>query len=83
MMWGDYGMGWSGGWGVFGMIHMVLWWVLIIVLIVVLLKWIGRRTGGAAGRPEEDSAMRILREMYARGEITKEVFEQKKRDLGT
>lgn len=80
MMWGDAGMGWGMGWGVFGMIHMVLWWVLIIVAIIVLLKWIGRLRVGP-GEKREDSAMRILREFYARGEISKEVFEQRKRDL--
>ncbi len=83
MMWGDYGMGmgWGGGWGVFGVIHMVLWWILIIVLIVFLLKWIGSRSRGDMPG-HEDSAMRILRERYARGEIGKEEFEQRKRDLG-
>ena len=82
MMWGDHGMGWgwSGAWGIFGVIHMLLWWVLIVVLIVFLLKWIGGRSR-ARGRHGEDSAIRILRERYARGEIGKEEFEQRKRDL--
>lgn len=80
MMWGDAGMGWGAGWGVFGMVHMVLWWILIIVAIVVLLKWIGRLRA-SPGEPREDSALRIVRELYARGEISREVFEQRKRDL--
>lgn len=80
MMWSDHGMGWGVGWGVFGMVHMVLWWVLIIVLIVVLLKWIGRLRKDPRDQ-REDSAIRILRELYARGEISKEVFDQRKRDL--
>ncbi len=79
MMWGDAGMGWGGGWGVFGVIHMVLWWVLIIVLIVFLLKWIGQR---GAERDGQDGAIRILRERYARGEIDKDEFDKRKRDLG-
>lgn len=81
MMWGDYGMGWGGGWGVFGMIHMLLWWVLLVVLVVALLKWIGRRPRDG-GDTREDSALRILRDRYARGEIEREEFEQRKRDLG-
>ena len=35
-MWGEYGMGW--GWGVFGALHMFLWWVVIILGIVLLVK---------------------------------------------
>ena len=73
------GYGWGGGWG-FGMIGMVLWWLLLIVAIVLLVKWLfgerpeGRRRGG--GRARE-----ILEERYARGEIDKKEFEEKKRDL--
>jgi uncharacterized membrane protein len=50
------------------------------VLIVVLLKWIGRLRKDPHEQ-REDSAIRILRELYARGEISKEVFDQRKRDL--
>lgn len=77
-MWGDMSShGWS--WG-FGPLPMLLFWVLIIVAIVALGKWIFDRSGdGSRGR----SALDILKERYARGEIGKEEFEQKKRDLET
>lgn len=80
-MWGDMGsMGWGWGWGIFGAVHMVLWWVLIILGIVVLAKWL---FGGGWGRGPSDSnrALEILKERYAGGEIGKDEFEQKKRDL--
>jgi putative membrane protein len=73
------GYGWGGGWG-FGMIGMLLWWVLIILGIVLLAKWLYRgapRGGQASG----NRAMEILRERYARGEIDKQEFEERKRDL--
>lgn len=78
-MWGDWGMGW-GGWGIFGAFHMLLWWVLIIVGIAVLLKWL---FGGSSRqeRARENSALDILKERYARGEIGKEEFEERKRGL--
>lgn len=76
-------MGWGGGWGWgwFGLIHMVLWWFLIILGIVVLAKWL---FGGAPSRGAPTlRALEILAERYARGEIGKEEFEQKRRDLST
>ena len=80
-MWGgDYGMSW--GWGFLGAVHMVLWWVLIILGIVVLVKWLTVGFGSSSGgRADEGRALEVLKERYARGEIGKEEFEQKKRDL--
>ena len=81
-MWGDMGtMGWGWGWGVLGTVHMVLWWVLIILGIAVLAKWFFR-SGAQDGRASGARAFEILKERYARGEIGKDEFEQKKRDLG-
>ncbi|MEW5707470.1 SHOCT domain-containing protein [Pelomicrobium sp. G1] len=82
MMWGGYdGYGWGWGMG-FGMISMVLFWVLVILGIVILVKWIaaGSSSGGGSA-PREKTALDILKERYARGEIDREEFEQKKRDL--
>jgi len=86
-MWGGmggYGYGWDGGWlgmGI-GMIGTLLFWVLIIVGIVVLVKWlVGSQA--AAGAPQGKSALDILKERYARGEIQREEFEEKKRDLSS
>ena len=84
-MWGGmggYGYGWDGGWlgmGV-GMIGMLLFWVLIILGIVVLVKWLAGTQSSAAAPPAK-GALDIVKERYARGEIDKEEFEQKKRDL--
>jgi putative membrane protein len=73
------GYGWGGGWG-FGMIGMLLWWVLIILGIVLLAKWVFRGAPGAS-QVSGNRALEILRERYARGEIDKQEFEQRKRDL--
>jgi len=80
-MWGGEMMGWGGGWGWFGVLHMLLWWLLIILGIVVLAKWLF----GGASRPHapERRALEILAERYARGEINREEFEQKKKDLSS
>jgi len=76
----------GGGWGLFGAIHMALWWILIILGIAVLAKWLLRGGVGAAreDRPTHNQrALEVLSERYARGEIGKEEFDQKKRDLSS
>ncbi len=74
-MWGDYG---NYGWWWGGAVHMLLFWIVLILVIVALAKWIFGRSGDA---PRGKSALDILKERYARGEIGKDEFEQKKRDL--
>jgi putative membrane protein len=75
-MWGPEGMGW--GWMSLGFIHMALFWVLMILGIVVLVKWLG--SGSSPPHPEK-RAIDILKERYAKGELTREQFEQMKRDV--
>lgn len=41
------------------------------------IRWLARRGGGSGS----DAALGILRQRYARGEINREEFEAKKRDL--
>lgn len=76
-MWGHMGdYGWGGGMG----LGMLLFWGLLIVGIVMLMR--SSRGSGACGKRErEKSALDILKERYAKGEIEREEFEQKKADL--
>ena len=79
MMWGFDGFG--GGMG-FGGIGMILFWGLVIAGVVVLARWFGAFGPGGARRGGERTALDILRERYAKGEIDQREFEQKRRDLG-
>ena len=59
---------------------MILFWVLIIIGIIALVKWLMMISGDTRKSPAK-TARQILDERYARGEIDREEFEQKKRDL--
>jgi len=74
-MWG-WGMGWWGG------PVMILFWILVIVGVVLLIRW-AVRSGGRGGEDRERTRdpLTILKERYAKGEITREEFERIKADL--
>ena len=69
---------WRWGWRMGMMAMMVLFWVIFLVGLVAAIRWLlGKRT-----EAKTDPALQILRERYARGEINKEEFEIRKKDLG-
>ena len=75
-------MGWGYGMGWVGMILMAAFWIAVIVGIIFLIRWVVISTGtGGRGARSEESALEILKRRYARGEINKEEFEEKKKDL--
>ena len=67
MMWG-----WGPGWWIFGSLLTIVFWVAVIALIVTLVR------GHSASEPSTGRSMtpalRILEERYARGEISREEF---------
>jgi putative membrane protein len=62
-------IGWGGGLAIVGGLVGIAFWVLLIALIVLLVRGI-RTSAPASG----ESAIRLLEERYARGEITHEDF---------
>ncbi len=54
---------------------MWLFWLILLVVIIVLVKLFVSPTKDA------ESAMDILKKRYAKGEITKEQFEEQKKSL--
>lgn len=70
----------GGGMGLW-MIFNLFFWVLIIVGLIMIIVWAFGRSKGPEEKTKEESALDILKKRYARGEINKEEFEEKKRDL--
>jgi putative membrane protein len=72
-MWGVWGV-----WGIGMMLMMLIFWGVVIVGIVMGIRWLASQ---GKGPRSTDAALDILRQRYARGDINKEEFEAKKRDL--
>lgn len=87
-MMGYWSYGWSPGMHLFGGVLSLLIWVFFMVAVIAILRrgfrggsgngWGGWRDGGER---DNKRALDILRERYARGEIGKEEYLEKKKDL--
>jgi putative membrane protein len=77
MMGGFEGHGWGMG------LAMGWWWIIgfIVVACVAWLIFRNVNTKNQSYFPENKSALDLLKERYARGEIDKEEFEERKKDL--
>lgn len=83
MRWEEMGHDtWFWGWGILWMVMITAFWLLILLALLLAVRWLWQAGSGirSVQRPEE-SAVEILKKRYARGEIGKEEFEAKKRDL--
>jgi putative membrane protein len=72
-MHGADGMWFGMGWG----------WIIGIIVLALIIWLIVRGAGQGSATPQssDKSALDILKERYAKGEINKEEFEEKKKDL--
>ena len=79
---GPHMMWWGGGWYgmIFGPLFMMLMLAVVIAAVVFLVRWAGGQ--GLAAAPPHRTALDILKERFARGEIDKDEFEERRRVLG-
>lgn len=75
---------WDGGWHgwFFGPIMMIIFFAVAVAIVVLLVRWL---TGGAQNKVPPSShgksPVDILKERFARGEIDKEEFEERRQVL--
>jgi putative membrane protein len=76
----DYGHGW--GMGGSGMGFGFIFWLVILALVVWGVVWFVRSQPLAGNqRTRPSTGLELLEERYARGEINREEYLQKKRDI--
>jgi putative membrane protein len=73
MMWGD-------GWGLLGALMMLIFWGGLLAVVVFLVRGFGVRSSQREEKRRTD-AREVLAERFARGEISEEEFEQRRRVL--
>ncbi len=73
-MWGFHdGMGW---WMVLGGLWTLAFWALVVWLVVWVVNRLTASRGGGQPRREEETPLEIVRRRLARGEITREEYEE-------
>ncbi len=72
-----YGYHFGMGWMFLGLVF----WIFVITCAVLLVLWIIGRGGRGKRAQGEDSALEILNIRYAKGEITKEQYDEMKKDI--
>lgn len=82
--WGMMGYGGWGGWWWYGALHMIIW-LLILALVIAGIVWFGRGMMRQSNAPQLSArrppGLEVLEERYARGEINRDEYLQKRRDI--
>ncbi|MCF8476835.1 MAG: SHOCT domain-containing protein [Pseudolabrys sp.] len=82
-MGGGYGHGYGmGGFG-YGPVHLIVWAVILIAIVVGVIWLVRSMTAQGAHHlsPKRSAGLEVLEERYARGEIEREEYLQKKKDI--
>jgi putative membrane protein len=75
---------WGWGWGgmIIGPLLMLLFLAAAVAVVVIVVRWLGApHAGPVTPQARDKSALEILEERYAKGEIDTEEFATRKRTL--
>jgi putative membrane protein len=64
--------------GVLHWVFSLVFWVLVVLVVVLLIR---SASSSRRSEPTPKTPLEILKERYARSEIDREEYEEKKRDL--
>lgn len=81
MMWWGPSVNWSAGTLMMGVSMLLFWGLIVAVAVVLLRRFSAGPSSSEAQRREPDRAISILEERFARGEIDREEFEQRRQVL--
>jgi len=79
-----HGGGMMDGWSMMGpvmWIFMLLLWGFVIFGVICAVRWLIVRSKPDGNNFHSETPLEILKKRYARGEISKDEFEQRKKDL--
>jgi putative membrane protein len=66
---------------IFGSLMMLVFWGGLIVLIFLAIRWFGRSSASGKPPPGGKTALDVLQERFARGEIDRVEFEERRQAL--
>lgn len=75
------GQGWMMGYGGWGGGFTMLFWLVLLVLGIAAVSWFFRRPSYFPQTGSRSTGLDVLEERYARGEIDRDEYLQKKGDI--
>ncbi|MGM0365928.1 MAG: SHOCT domain-containing protein [Actinomycetota bacterium] len=82
MMWPNMMSGYLWGGNIIGMLLGLVFFVLLVIGIIFLIVWLVKKVGSPDSGSRVDEPLQILKNRYARGEISREEYEQARKDIG-
>ena len=77
--WNNQGMG--GGWWALMMVGTVVFWAVFVIGVVAFLRRYDPRSAGLSTQSPANSAIEILKERFARGELTEDEYLRRRKLL--
>jgi putative membrane protein len=67
---------------IFEPLFMILMLVVVVAVVVLLVRWLGAPWPAASSPPSGRAVLDILKERFARGEIDRNEYDERRRVLG-
>ncbi|MGL4636134.1 MAG: SHOCT domain-containing protein [Beijerinckiaceae bacterium] len=78
MNWPNWSAGWSDGYFAVHVVMHLVWYAALIGLAVLLATYLMKRSSPVSGKP---NALEVLKERYAKGDLTKDDFDRMRKDI--